>query len=112
MKYSDVYKSDWLKASDFNGRPRKMRIEDVTLEKFKQEDGTSEEKLALAFVGANKRLVLNRTNGKVLVGLFGDDTDAWPGNQVILSPGVASNGKDTIVITGTPAEEEAGTIPF
>ena len=33
----------------------------------------------LHFVGQEKALVLNRTNGRVVEALYGDDTDDWTG---------------------------------
>jgi hypothetical protein len=104
MKVSDVYQSNWLKAEDLQGAPRRVTIEGVSAQKFKNsQDNTEETKIVLSFVGKQKKMSLNKTNAGALVRLFGDDTDQWHGREVMLVPTMASNQKPTISITGVPA---------
>ena len=57
-----------------------VEITGVTLENFENEDS----KLALAFKGKDRLLLLNKTNLHALVEAFGDETAAWIGRRIIL----------------------------
>lgn len=108
MKVSDVYQSSWLKADDLQGAARRVRIADVTIEEFKQQDGTKEKKLVASFMGKQKKLVLNRTNAAALTTIFGsDDTEEWQSGEILLAPGVAPNGKATINVSAIPSEGDS-----
>lgn len=79
MKLDELYPSRWLKASDVS-RPVLATIKNVTIEEVS--DG--EEKPVINFLGDLKSMVLNRTNSASIAALYGDDTDAWTGKQVVL----------------------------
>ncbi len=107
MKASDIYASPFLSGSDIS-KPTKITISDVTVQEFSDQRDPSlkQSKLVLAFAGAKKRLVLNRTNANILVAASGDDTDRWPGREVIVNRGQAPNGQPTVLVTALPMEEE------
>jgi hypothetical protein len=78
MKMSELFPSKYLKAEDFAEGARTLKIKGVKIEEMN--DG--KEKPAITFFDVDKILVLNKTNGNVLVSLFGDDTDSWCGKPI------------------------------
>lgn len=78
--------SPWLASEDIGDNERRVVIEDVTLHKNVAFDkGRVEAKIgALKLSGIEKRMVLNATNRKKLVKLFGMDTREWRGKTVTL----------------------------
>lgn len=80
-RVSEVYGGTYLTGADLAGKSHRLSIEAVAVEEVGDD---RERKLVVAFVGAKKNLVLNKTNASALVSAFGDDTDAWPGNTVEL----------------------------
>lgn len=106
MKASEIYvnNSPYLKKEDLKGRRIKVAIAAVALKDFKKEGETP--KLELAFVGAQKRLLLNKSNSKIVVAAYGDDTDAWIGKEleVWYDPSVMMKGETVGGIrVGVPA---------
>ena len=79
--------SDWLSGIDLAGRTVSVVIagvEEVTVPEPRT--GKALRKVAVAFRGARKRLLLNATNAKALAKAFGLETDAWTGKGVLLAP--------------------------
>ena len=78
--------SDWLSGIDLAGRTVTVVIagvEEVAVPEPRT--GKTLRKVAVAFRGARKRLLLNATNAKALAKLFGLETDAWAGKGVLLA---------------------------
>jgi hypothetical protein len=83
---SDLYSSKHLKPDDLGGRPATVTIKDIVIEAF-QNDGDNVRKAVLQFdPNTIKPLVVNKTNYLILAHVFGVNTDAWIGRQVVLSP--------------------------
>ena len=79
MKISEKFASNFLKAEDLQGRKMHVVIASVGEEKIGDEDH------AIAyFRGKQKGLVLNKTNASFLAASLGDETDEWPGHEIIL----------------------------
>jgi hypothetical protein len=78
---SDYDKSRFFKADDIDGE-RKFRIKEAT-EETVGEGSNKETKLVVWFTNDKRGLVLNKTNNRVLRGLFGDDTAGWA-NKIIV----------------------------
>lgn len=81
MNINGAFPSDYLKAADLNGRPYKMAMGRVTLEKI-----GDDERPVLHFQGADKGLVLNKTNANTIAAIFGDETDNWYGHPIEVYP--------------------------
>ena len=58
--------------------------------------GDDGEKPVLYFTKAKKGLVLNKTNSKVIIQAYGDDTDGWEGQPLILFPAMVDMRGDTV----------------
>jgi hypothetical protein len=81
MNINGAFPSDFLKASDLNGRPYKMSMGRVTLEKV-----GDDERPVLHFQAADKGLVLNKTNANTIAAIFGEETDGWFGHPIEVYP--------------------------
>ena len=75
----EEYEGDYFKAEDIKGG-RALRVEGV--EKVNTEFGW---KYQLSFHETKKKLTLNKTSLRVLIKLYGNDTDKWIGKAVDLT---------------------------
>jgi len=95
---SDIYPL-WLRAADLEGRAVTVKIARVDVETFHGRDGGDRQALVLSFERARRRLILNRTQVNALCRILRSERLAdWVGKRITLAPGVAPNGKPTIVI--------------
>ena len=85
MKISAAFPSNYVKAADLKGKPCPLTIRTCVLEELGQGNDT-EKKPVLYFNGAQKGLVLNRTNSNVIAEAYGDETVAWEGKPVEVYP--------------------------
>ena len=98
---SDVYPSPWLRAEDLAGAARRVQIEGVDVESFRQPNASKEERVVVRFVAKQKRLICNVTQARALAEIAGsEEIDRWAGMQVVLTPARATNGKLTIAVHG------------
>jgi hypothetical protein len=81
MRVSDVFPSNYLKASDLQGRTLRVTMDRVEVEQIGQD-----RKPILYFVGKQKGVVLNKTNAGNIAIMFGEDMDEWGGSDVELFP--------------------------
>jgi len=77
--------SKYLKAGDLKGRAVKATIDAVKMEELGQ-GADAEVKPVVYFRNAEKALVLNVTNGRMIASYYGDETDAWAGAVIELYP--------------------------
>jgi hypothetical protein len=88
MDYRRMYDStDMLYAYDLeaaNGRDVVVVIDKVYAGELVGEKGRKSKKPFITFVGRDKKLALNKTNGKAIAKMYGKDTDKWPGNPIAL----------------------------
>jgi hypothetical protein len=79
MKISEEFPSQYLKASDLGGRDIR-----VTMGRVEREKIGTDNKLVLYFKGKEKGLVLNKTNAGTIGDAYGDDTEDWCDQPLIL----------------------------
>lgn len=97
---SDLYPSKYVKPADLQGKPVTVHIAKVSVEELRQFDGTRALKVVLTFHKAAKRMILNKTQCLALASITGSERfDAWVGHTITLSPGMAHNGKPTLLIS-------------
>lgn len=96
MRASEMIESKYLKQSDIDGEVI------VTIQKIGQgnvamDDQPEELKWMIKFKEFKKAMVLNSTNIQLLEKACGEETDEWPGQEVILyvDPNVSFAGKLT-----------------
>jgi hypothetical protein len=81
---NDLYPSNYLKAADLNGEEWNVTIERI--EMSEPMGDKKEVKPVLYFRGADKGMVLNKTNATKIATAYGDDTDDWVGKPIVLFP--------------------------
>ena len=79
MKKSDIFPSNYVKASDIEDREVTVVIGDSKMEKLGDDN-----KLVVYFQGKSKGLVCNMTNYDRIAYMYGDDTDSWNGKEIVL----------------------------
>jgi hypothetical protein len=92
MKISNAFPSKFLKAGDLQDRNVAVTMSHVALEDV----GDSERKPVLYFHGKNKGLVLNKTNSRLIAGIYGDDTENWDGKSLVLFPAMVDFRGDQV----------------
>ena len=98
-----AYQSKWLKADDLQGRAHRVKVKAAVAEDVRSDNGDTETKIIIAFGGAHKRLICNKTQAAALAAAAGTDEFAkWAGLTVILEPGRTRNHQDTVTITAMP----------
>lgn len=100
-------KSRWIKGADLQpGRPTMVTINAAFEQNFEQQNET---KPALSFDEIDQSLILNKTQVKTMLDLFGNDPRAWVGQRINLLQ-VPSNyqGKPTILITSAESAPPTG----
>src|SRR6185369_9412615 len=75
----EEFPSQYLKAADLGGREIR-----VTMGRVEREKIGTDLKLVLFFEGKEKGLVLNKTNANTIGDGYGDDTDDWYKQPIIL----------------------------
>lgn len=107
MKVSKVFAGEYLTAADLDGEDINVVIESVTEKKF--DDGN---KLLITFQGMEKGLVANKTNSGRIAMLYGDETDEWPGCEVVLYEDIVDfQGKPTKAIRVRGPKKRAAPPP-
>lgn len=78
--------TEWLASEDIIGKtPVKVEIESVIKVTGAQfDDGRKQDVFTIKFKGKDKKLVMNSTNRKSLVNMFGGDVKDWKGKEVEL----------------------------
>ncbi len=85
MNISEAFPSNYVKASDLNGKPSLLTIRACVREELGQ-GNDKEKKPVLYFKEAQKGLVLNKTNANVIVDAYGKMTEDWEGKTVEVYP--------------------------
>jgi arabinogalactan endo-1,4-beta-galactosidase len=79
MKMSEEFPSKYLKAADLQGREVRVIMQNVEREKIGDDT-----KPVLYFKGKDKGVVLNKTNAGTISDAYGDDSDDWFDQPLIL----------------------------
>lgn len=84
MNINSAFPSNYIKASDLEGRAVNVTIREVKTEQVGQNKDT---KPVLYFDGKTKGLVLNKTNARKIASIAGSaDTEDWTGLQIAIFP--------------------------
>ena len=81
MKVSEKFASNFLKAEDLQGRKSHVIIASIG-----EDEIGGEKHLVVYFRSKQKALILNKTNASYLAEAISDETDDWPGHEIILYP--------------------------
>ena len=107
----DLY-TFYLEPEDLRGRSVTATVSAASVEEvFNPRIKRNEKRLVATFAGKKKVLPLNKTQAAAMIDATRtDDYTRWPGVSILLTPGQATNGKDTIIITPAPASAGNGEI--
>jgi len=81
MRISEAFPSNYLRATDLQGKNVTAIIDRVELEEI-----GGEHKPVIYFRGKEKGLVCNKTNANNIAAAYGDDTDGWTDGEIVLFP--------------------------
>ena len=108
MNISQAFPSKYLKAADLQGRSFTLTISHVSLENVGNEQ-KQEIKPILYLRGAQKGIVLNKTNADALSIVLGDETDMWPNHAIeifsmrVMGPNGMTDGiRMRCIVAGVP----------
>jgi len=86
----------YVQAFELDGRDHIATIQRVVGEMVEGEEGRKAKKPVLYLAEWPRPLVLNKTNAKVLIGLYGPDYREWSGKRFVMFPTVVKFGKDDV----------------
>ena len=79
MNIHKAFPSTYLKAADLEGHEFT-----VVISKMVSTDVGDDTKPVIYFENAEKGLVLNKTNALEIAAAYGDETDSWSGEEIVL----------------------------
>ncbi len=103
MELATIFPSKYIKAADLKGREHTVVIAKCEIEKLGEDN-----KLVIYFQNREKGLVCNRTNADRIAYLYGSNTDAWTGREIVLYPDMVNfQGKVTEAVRVKPPAGQA-----
>lgn len=105
--YDQLFPNRFVKAGLLQGKPVTLTISEVKLEELPDEKGKNGKRTKgiISFRERDLELVLNKTNGECLKGMFGRRTGGWEGKRVTLYPKMVDAFGDEVLairILGSP----------
>ncbi len=111
LDFDQLYPARFLKAGEFAGKEVTLTVAGVTIEELEGDKG-KQSKGILSFKETPKLLVLNKTNGLCIKGMFGRDTGAWIGKRLTLFPAPIDFGDSEIAIRVKGSPDIAAPVTF
>lgn len=112
MKIFDAFPSKYLKAADLQGREIRVAMEHVMMEEIKDPKDPEDAKVVpvLYFRGVPKGLVVNKTIAKVISLGYGQETEAWRDQPIILFTAMVDAFGDTMeaIRAKLPRKQDGG----
>jgi len=96
MDYRSFFDRDYIAAFDLNGKDVTLTISKAIGGELTAQGGRKSKRPVVYFEGREKAMVLNRTNGKTIAALYGNDVNAWVGKQITLFPTTTTFGSETV----------------
>ena len=98
--YRGMFDREYLGAWDLQGRDVTLTITRCVAGELTGSGGKKAKKPLVYFKGKGgtetKPLALNKTNGKLIAGMYGPDTTAWVGKKITIYATTTSFGGDTV----------------
>jgi hypothetical protein len=108
QSYDELFPGRFLKSGLFKGKAVTLTISAVEMEKMPDPDvpGAMKWKVVMAFREREMQLILNKTNGECLKGMWGKRVADWIGKRVTMHVrkvrGIGGQMVDGIRILGSP----------
>jgi arabinogalactan endo-1,4-beta-galactosidase len=106
MKLSSAFPSQYIKAADLQGKSVTVKIDRVETDLI-----GSDKKLILYFIGKERGMVLNRTNANKIATLYGEETNDWQNQSIVLFEAMVDFKGDTVPAIRVRAPTNARTAP-
>ena len=107
MNINEAFPSQYLKASDIQGRNVTIKMGRVEEEKI-----GNNKKMVLYFQGKDRGVVLNKTNANNIASIYGDETDGWYGQEIVLYEAMVDyQGKSVPAIRMRAPQRKAAPAP-
>jgi hypothetical protein len=94
MRMSRTYGGNYYKAEELE-KPLLLTIAAVDCKEF-EENGTKKTKFVVSFEEDEQQLVCNLTNAQAIAELYGDETDDWQGQKIVLFRDKTKYGTKTV----------------
>lgn len=86
----------YIQSFELEDREHTVTITKIEGQRIEGEEGRSAKKPVLFLEGWPRPLVLNKTNAKTLIALYGPDYRQWAGKRFTMFPTVVKFGKDDV----------------
>jgi hypothetical protein len=107
MNINDAFPSQYLKASDLQGRNVTIKMGRVEEEKI-----GNDKKMVLYFQGKDRGVVLNKTNANNIASIYGGETEDWYGQEIVLYEAMVDyQGKSVPAIRMRAPQRKAAPAP-
>ena len=83
MHYKKLFPTGFIDESDLP-KDTIVTIAAVAIETLTRPGGDKDDKVAITFAGAKKKLVCNKTNAIRIAKMYGSNTDDWVGKAITL----------------------------
>lgn len=107
MHYKALFPSKYVAAADLMGQDVSVTIAKIITEEVGQ---TKDVRPILFFSGHQKGMVLNATNAKRIVRMYGEDTDGWIGKTITLYESETEFQGDTVPCIRVRDKSQGGAI--
>jgi hypothetical protein len=81
-----LFPSRYIKCADLLGKLVTKTIKKVAIDTLVRVGGAKEKKPVIWFSDTEKMLVLNKTNCRAIIELYGKETNDWIGKKITLKP--------------------------
>lgn len=108
-----LFPTDYVAAPELKGKDANVTIKSVSVEELPLAGRSdTERRPVIRFAETPKKLVLNKTNAKVLAKLLGPELREWVGKRITLYPTTTKFGPETVdCIRVRPKLPEAKATP-
>ena len=93
--YRKMFDSDYV-ASWYLDKDTTVTIDRVVAGQVEGQKGEKQKRPIVYFKKTEKAMVLNKTNGKIIAGMYGKDTDEWTGMKITLFATTCDAFGDTV----------------
>jgi len=115
MNYDQMFPGRFAKAGMFEGKDVTLTIDTVYMERLDGDDGDASPivRFKESSKGTDKQIevVINKTNVRCIMAMFGDESDNWSGKRVTLFPEKDTSGMSDsgfcIRVKGSPDIKKA-----
>lgn len=94
MDYRAMFDRDYIAAFDLNGKDVTVTIARVEPGVLTGQGGKKSKKPIVHFEGKEKGFAINKTNGKIIAGMYGTDASKWVGKRITIYPTMTSFGSE------------------